>query len=233
MTRHGLVRIATWLLLFALSGSPYPAPKSAPAMTERSSAAALTEHSPAAAPSAEPATSSSPTVIVHGGSDAQRARLTLAMARFAALDLPLPDLDVYFLDRYFLDRDACGGHLALYEGHLSPPRISICSQNESVYEHELAHAWEATSLDDITRQAFMELRGYSIWYDRDVPWNERAIEGVALVVQQGLAGLPLPASLGDELCSRMEAFELLTGRVDTRMADWEHRTEGLNLASCS
>jgi hypothetical protein len=94
-----------------------------------------------------------------------------------------------------------------------------------VYEHELAHAWEAGSMTNELRSAFMDLRGYTDWSGSDMPGNERGIEGVAFVIQQGLAGLPLPPALGTEAISRLEAFELLTGQPAPRLVEWVEATE--------
>jgi hypothetical protein len=97
-----------------------------------------------------------------------------------------------------------------------------------VYEHELAHAWERANLTDEIRREFVDFHRYSTWADPTVPWNERGIEGVALVIQQGLAGLPLPQSLSTEHRSRLAGFALLTGRPAPSFLEWcatqtEHR----------
>ena len=99
-------------------------------------------------------------------------------------------------------------------------RITICQRDGVVYEHELAHAWARAALDDEDRAAFMAARGHTVWNDHDVPWNERATEDLAMIIQQGLAGLPLPPVLGDEWTSRMQAFEMMTGRVPPVLDVW-------------
>ncbi len=166
------------------------------------------------APSEGVAVSMAPTVTVRSATPAQRARLELALTRFRGAGLALPDLQVVFAET-----DApCRGHMGLFESDAAPWRIRICSEVGAVYEHELAHAWIAAGSTDSSRDDFMELRGFTVWSDHTVPWNQRGVEGAAFVIQQGLGGLPLPPVLSDELVSRLDAFRLLTGFPDPRLA---------------
>ena len=96
--------------------------------------------------------------------------------------------------------------------------ISICSEAGSVYEHELAHAWEAATLNEKLRAEIMALRGYTVWSDHTVPWNERGVEDAVFIIQQGLGGLPLRPNLFDEQCSRLVVFGLIAGFPDPRLA---------------
>ena len=146
-------------------------------------------------------------LTVIGGSEAQRDRLALALDRFDAAGLPLPDLEVVFTT----SNDDCHGHYGLFTETPTPWRIVICSDADFVYEHELAHAWERHNLTAETRYDFMERRGYTVWSSHSVDWNERGVEGVALVIQQGISGLPLRPAMSTERISRLEAYELLTG----------------------
>ena len=98
--------------------------------------------------------------------------------------------------------------------------MSVCSGMDVTYEHELAHAWARWNLDPSERDAFMERRGHLAWNDHDLPWNERATEDLAVIVQQGVAGLPLPPVLGREWTARMDAYELVTGRIAPVLVDW-------------
>ncbi|MFP4554579.1 MAG: hypothetical protein ACLFRT_12060, partial [Actinomycetota bacterium] len=134
------------------------------------------------------AISRAPEVTLRGGTPAQHRRLDEALHRFERVGLLLPDLEVEFHQNLA----ECGGHHGLFRPDGVPWRITICSGVDSVYEHELAHAWELANASDATRREFMRLRGYSTWNDGGVAWNERGIEGAASVVQQGLSGLPLP-----------------------------------------
>lgn len=161
----------------------------------------------------------SPKTTMVGGTSEQRLRMSEATQRFISAGLDLPHLTVEFGS----DPDDCSGHHGVFRSRTRT--ISICSTVESVYEHELAHAWERANLTDDLRAAFMKLRGYDVWSDPGVPWNERGAEGAAFVIQQGLATLPLPPALGDEFASRMLAFELLTGIPAPRLREWmAHRS---------
>jgi hypothetical protein len=157
-----------------------------------------------------------PEVTVRNGSPAQLRRLEEALARFHSAGLHLPDLEIEFSD----DVTNCRGHYGLFQPGHTPWRVRLCSPLDFVYEHELAHAWERAFLTDEMRHEFMELRSYATWADPAVPWNERGIEGVAIVVQQGLAGLPLPPTLSTEHQSRLAAFALLTGRPAPSLLEW-------------
>jgi len=66
----------------------------------------------------------------------------------------------------------------------------------------------------------MNLRGLEHWADQDVPWNRRGTEWAAVVIQQGLNGLPLPPALSNETKSRLDSFELLTGKVAPVLTEW-------------
>ncbi len=157
-----------------------------------------------------------PEMDIANGSRAQRERLEEAVNRFTLLGLALPDLEVVFEE----DVESCGGHHAYFQPRDSKWRIRICSELEFLYEHELAHAWERANLTNEARLEFMALHEYSTWADKTVPWNERAGEWVAVVVQQGLAGLPLPAEISREHERRVRAFELLTGRPSSQLVAW-------------
>jgi hypothetical protein len=157
-----------------------------------------------------------PAVSVRGATADDRLRLEEALTRFEDAGLDLPELVVVFS----IDEADCSGHSGRFRSSTTPWQISICADNNAVYEHELAHAWERKNLTDDRRDAFMALRGYDVWSGADVPWNRRGVEGAAFVVQQGLAGVPLAPALSNEARSRMEAYELLTGRPAPRLIRW-------------
>lgn len=159
----------------------------------------------------------SPRMTVLDASPAQITRLGEAFEAFRDAGLELPDLEIGF----FPDETSCGGSHGRFGASEDVWRIRICStEMDSVYEHELAHAWELANVTDRQREEFMSLRQYSNWADRDRPWRERGVEGAALVIQQGVAGLPLPPALGREAISRLEAFELLTELPAPTLIDW-------------
>lgn len=161
----------------------------------------------------EAGTSLYPELTIDGGSSEQRTRLALAVSRFRDAGLELPALRIAFSS----DDEACRGNYGLYEHDPLVPRITLCSESEFVYEHELAHAWEAHVATDERRQAFMNVRGYEVWSSGDVPWNDRGIEGAAFIIQQTIGGLALPSLLNEEFKNRSAAFEALTGTRDPRL----------------
>lgn len=160
--------------------------------------------------------SADPKVTVSGGTAESHRKLEAALRTFRDAGLELPDLAVSLS----ADEADCGGTKGRFRDSTTPWEISICSNGDAVYEHELAHAWERGNLTDGQRSAFMELRGYEVWSSAEIPWNERGVEGVAFVIQQGLAGVPLSPVLSDEAQSRMEAYEFLTGTPAPRLARW-------------
>jgi hypothetical protein len=157
-----------------------------------------------------------PKVSVSGGTDESYRKLDVALHKFRVAGLELPDLVVSFS----VDEADCRGHKGMFRDSPTPWEISICSDSDAVYEHELAHAWERANLTDSQRAAFMELRGHEFWSGADVPWNERGVEGVAFVIQQGLSDVPLSPALSDEALSRMQAYEFLTETPAPRLTNW-------------
>lgn len=177
----------------------------------------------AATQSQEPPTASDESVsgssrmTVQDASTAQLTRLGEAFAAFRDAELELPDLHI----RFFADDETCGAEHGRFYTSEETWHIRLCpTKVDSVYEHELAHAWERAQVTDTQRRAFMRMRGYASWSDRDLPWNERGIEGAASVIERGVAGLPLPPVLGKEEVSRLKAYELLTGRTAPVLVEW-------------
>lgn len=154
---------------------------------------------------------------VHDATAEDLGRLGEAIMAFATADVELPVLDIWF----HTDRKPCDEHHGVFRATSESWQIRICSSDVAfVYEHELAHAWVAANVDDTQRSTFMNLRGLEHWADRDVPWNERGTEWAAVVIQQGLSGLPLPPALSDEARSRLKSYEVLTGRVAPVLVEW-------------
>jgi hypothetical protein len=156
-------------------------------------------------------------LTIEGGSVTDRARMRLAIRRFNDAGLELPSLQIAF--RAPSDEE-CHGALGYFSTSKDIWQISICSEIESVYEHELAHAWERANLTDAQRRRYTAFRGLPTWSDKDYAWNQRGVEDAAFVIQHGLAGLPLPPALGVEAKSRLEGFEMLTGKPAPRLVEW-------------
>jgi len=163
-----------------------------------------------------PATSLDPSVMVGNATPTQQERLDLALRRFADTGLVLPDLEVVFDPT----GDECNGGSGLFRWGVTPWRIAICEPYDAVFEHELAHAWEAAALTDEDRDRYMALRGFTVWNDQSVPWGERAAEDVAVTIQRALSGISLPEELSTGQAERLLAFEFLTGMPDPRFAEW-------------
>lgn len=156
-------------------------------------------------------------LTVHNATPEVLGRLREAVMAFAEADLELPAVDIWF----HTDPEPCGEHYGLFRATSESWQIQICSSDvEFVYEHELAHAWVTANVTDAQRFAFMDLRGLENWADGDVPWNQRGTEWAAVVIQQGVSGLPLPPVLSNEARSRLQSFELLTGRVAPVLVNW-------------
>jgi hypothetical protein len=155
-----------------------------------------------------------PIISVHGGSPSELHRLNEALAHFAEAGLAIPPLQVHFVD----DESLCPGRFNRSE---SPWRISICvGAPDWVYEHELAHAWEAAHVNDQQREMILDLLGLETWRDRATDWSQRGVEWAAVVIQQGLNGIPLPPTLSLGARLRVESFEILTGRVAPTLVSW-------------
>lgn len=156
-------------------------------------------------------------VTIRDASPSQVIRLGEAFRAFEAAGLDLPALEI----RFFTDDETCGAEHGLFYTSEDAWHIHICpTEVDSVYEHELAHAWELAHVTDAQRQAFMRMLGYTSWSARDLPWSERGVEGAASVIERGVAGLPLPPVLGVKEVSRMRAYELLTGRPAPVLVEW-------------
>ncbi len=158
-------------------------------------------------------------VTIRDATTSQVIRLGEAFQAFeaAGLELDLPGLEI----RFFTDDETCGAEHGLFYTSEDAWHIHICpTEVDSVYEHELAHAWELAHVTDAQRQAFMRMLGYTSWSARSLPWSERGVEGAASVIERGVAGLPLPPVLGVKEVSRMRAYELLTGRPAPVLIEW-------------
>jgi len=156
-------------------------------------------------------------LTVHNPTPEILGRLNEAVMAFAKAELELPGLDIWL----HTDLEPCGEHHGVFKATSQSWQIRICSPDlEFVYEHELAHAWVTANITDAQRSEFMDLRGLEYWTGADVPWNKRGTEGAAIVIQQGLSGLPLPPALSNEAKSRLQSYELLTARVAPVLVEW-------------
>lgn len=170
--------------------------------------------SPTPVLSAGPATTN---FTVHADTGEQLQRLAEALLAFSGSGLDLPPLEITFYE----GTGGCDGEKGLFRGGSTPWHIAICELHvTSIVEHELAHAWERANVDDHQRDDFLDLMGLEAWHNPADPWNERGVEWAAVVIQQSVAGLPLPPVLSKRSISRLEGFEVLTGQVAPVLVDW-------------
>jgi hypothetical protein len=203
------ITLLTPITLVAMEAdSVWPDRVDTPISTEQPSVGApARELSPTAERPTQVQVSARPSVTADGANADQQADLDEALARFRDHGLELPDLDVRFFD----DKADCDGYSGLFESSFTPWRLSICSDFTYVPTHELAHAWEASNLDDGARARYVEARRLTNWNDPAADWADRGMEDAARMMQQNLMAtnpqLTLPA-----WAERLDAYELLVGR---------------------
>lgn len=160
-----------------------------------------------------PAVSLRPAVDVVGASHEQIVAVDEALDRFRNAGLQLPDVEIVFHD----DQAACKGHDGLFQAQHTPWRILVCSDLAFVLTHELAHAWEAATLDDVDRERYVELRRLSTWNSADADWDERGVEDAAFMIQQNLMAERVDVD-SERWVVRTAAYEALTGRQSPVLA---------------
>lgn len=138
-------------------------------------------------------------------------RVEWAIGRFTAAGLDLPQIELSVHD----DDRACEGADGVTHMTGRPVRIDLCNTHRLIILHGLAHAWDASSLNDATRGALMEETGIDVWNDRSVPWKDRGVECLAEIMVWGLHETGRP----DE--ARRAAYRLLTGSEPL----WSLRTQ--------
>ena len=156
--------------------------------------------------------------IIGSGSSFESATLDWAVDRFTSSGLALPALNVEFAGS-----GDCGGNtaVAIHGGPI--PRIKVCSKLSAAPEivlkrtllHEIGHIWAAESLDEATRDSFLELRGLESWADKGTPWQDRGSEQAAEIMAWALMdGELLLATLSDhDPVGLAVGFTVLTGAV--------------------
>ena len=102
--------------------------------------------------------------------------------------------------------DACRGYDGLYRSDGSTHRIAVCTVNETIALHEMAHAWDHLTLTDADRDRFLAHTGLESWSDPDTEWKRRGTERSAntVAIALGAGGLGCSGPLA-------EAYEVLTG----------------------
>jgi hypothetical protein len=150
---------------------------------------------------------------IHGATAREVASIRRALRRFdeAGLDLAPIMIEVQ------RGVAGCEGNRGLYVRGSGIDRIQLCDVTMPIILHELAHAWEAGSMRDEVRLAFLERLGLTTWSSPDVPWSERGAEQAAMTISFGLAERPLDAFGASVHADSLAAYELLTGRPSPRL----------------
>ena len=164
-------------------------------------------------PPAEPDESSH---SARGFSHAQEALIEWAIGLFADAGLELPPLKFV----HYPTREPCRGARGLYTGDRTPATIRICTPEagpfaESLFLHEIAHAWDRYTLTDRRRAAFLQLRDLEEWWDNgSAPWHTYGAEQAAQIIVWGLIDRHIHiATIPDSSCLDLRTgYVLLTGR---------------------
>lgn len=151
-----------------------------------------------------------------GFSHAQAALIEWTIGLYAEAGLELPPLE--FVS--YPTREPCRGARGLYAGGRSPATIRICMPEanrfaESLFLHEVAHAWDAYALPDRRREPFLELRDLEQWWDDGrAQWHMYGAEQAAQIIVWGLIDRPIRiATIPDASCADLRTgYVLLTGR---------------------
>lgn len=154
------------------------------------------------------------TVIGLSGQEQQVLAWALDLYEQAGLDLP--DIDFVGHESF----DDCRGGGGLFREEHGRSTIHICGDHprkfdESLFLHEIAHAWDFATLEPSARAAFAELRGLSQWWgDGDREWDELGAEHAAEIVTWALRDSPMSVyTIPDAGCDALQAgYVTLTGR---------------------
>ena len=145
------------------------------------------------------------TTSIHAETDEHYAMAESALEEMAAAGFKLPPVTIYLHS----DRAGCeqlNGYFVQIEGE----NIVHSCGNRWTLIHELTHVWDKNTLEDETRQRFIEHQGLDSW-SHDT-WNQAAGEHLASIVAWALDGAR-PSRIGyydtDHLTA---AYELATGR---------------------
>ena len=148
---------------------------------------------------------------IYGASPEFTVAIQEAIERFESTGLSLPELRIY----YHSDASECLEKSALFNLDGTGTRIDLCTEVGYTLLHELAHAWEYHSMDDATRQAYLDETGLLTWSGQETDWSERGVEKAATAIAWGL--LDIPITNAETFAEELRAFELLTGTSSPRL----------------
>ncbi len=161
-------------------------------------------------------------VELYGASASAAELVEWALGRFADADLPIPHAGAVHIEA----AQTCleGSAWAITGGASAEIRIcldesqlgsdgSFTRLGEVTVLHELAHVWSAEYLSEEQKQAFLDARGLSAWWDPSVPWVAQGTEHAAEIVAWGVAEDDYPlVRIPHSDCETVVAdFRALTG----------------------
>jgi hypothetical protein len=129
-----------------------------------------------------------------GVSAAEADIITWAAGRFELAGLALPVVEVSFST----DAADCGGHEGLYRRRDGAHLVTVCTPDDHptaddyrrrTLIHELAHAWDQSSLNSADRDGLLPVLNVEDWYEADAR-GERGIERLAETFVFGLLDEP-------------------------------------------
>lgn len=146
-------------------------------------------------------------VITHPVGDEELLRLgRWALARFDAARLRPPPIEIHM----HRDRDACLGHRGLF--HAGEMRVDVCTAEELVVLHEIAHAWTHVNVPDRVRSAYVDAGGFESWDAPGTSWRNRGSEDAADTIAWALLEESIAMPTPDGPIAGMNArYRLLTG----------------------
>ena len=142
-----------------------------------------------------------------------RQTVALAVKRFSAAGLELPPLTIFIHHGNAECKEARG----LYGRDGDAQRVDICTDDERIIIHELAHAWEQHQVDDEHRNSLLEAWDLEFWQNLDIPHHKRGIEIAANVMAIGLMFRPLSDTEANLRSETLDRFEALTGMQSPRI----------------
>jgi hypothetical protein len=161
----------------------------------------------------QPAPQQAPEALVFENSSPGQIDLaTGAIETFEAADMDLPPLVI----RFDMSGEQCHGHGGLFRQG-TPATITICTESRPVVLHELAHAWEWTTLDDSARDEFVNAYGLETWNSKDTEWGDRGVEKFAETIAIGF--ILQSRSDNPTVIARLCLFEDITGQAHPALTE--------------
>lgn len=152
-------------------------------------------------------------------SEVERDAVSWAVGQFQSAGLELPSVEISFST----NSADCNGEQGVYRLRSGEHSIVVCvphldgaafdHRRKRTLLHELAHAWDHTTLTSTDRRDLQQRFDSDDWYATDRPWKERPVEQLAETLTWGLLGQPSRPLLIDRACQRTHAdFRIVTGR---------------------